>query len=239
MEDFKELLLQASTEYGLALSDNQLTAMDSYYQLLVEWNKKINLTAITRPQDVAVKHMIDSLSCYRQDIFNTDTCIIDVGTGAGFPGIPLKIYRPDLKLTLMDSLNKRLLFLQAVTDRLELREVELVHARAEEGGKGRQYREKFQIAVSRAVARLNILCELCLPFVRPGGWFIALKGAQYEEEVAEAARAIAILGGSIDRLEPVNLPGIADKRAVIYIKKMAATPAEYPRRPGTPEKKPL
>ena len=239
MEDFKALLAQASIEYGLILSDSQLAAMEVYYQLLIEWNKKINLTAITQPQEVAVKHIIDSLSCYQEDIFSGDTRVIDVGTGAGFPGIPLKIYRPDIKLTLMDSLNKRLLFLQTVTETLGLQDVELVHARAEEGGKGRQYREKFQIAVSRAVARLNILCELCLPFVRTGGWFIALKGAQYEEEVAEAARAIAILGGAIERVEPVNLPGITDKRAVIYIKKIAATPSEYPRRPGTPEKKPL
>lgn len=239
MEEFKKLLAQASFAYGLILSESQLTAMAVYYQLLIEWNKKINLTAITQPQDVAVKHIIDSLSCYRQDIFQDNAHMIDVGTGAGFPGIPLKIYRPDLKLTLMDSLNKRLLFLQAVTDSLGLPDVELVHARAEEGGKGRQYREKFQIAVSRAVARLNILCELCLPFIRTGGWFIALKGTQYEEEAAEAARAVAVLGGRIERMEPVRLPGIDDKRAVIYIKKIAATPPEYPRRPGTPEKKPL
>jgi 16S rRNA (guanine527-N7)-methyltransferase len=239
MDGFKELLAQAATEYGLSLSENQLIAMETYYRLLIEWNEKINLTAITLPHDVAVKHMIDSLSCYREDIFSSDTSVIDVGTGAGFPGIPLKIYRPDLKLTLMDSLNKRLLFLREVTDTLELRGVELVHARAEEGGKNRQYRAKFQIAVSRAVARMNVLSELCLPFVQTGGYFIALKGAQYEEEVIEAAKAITTLGGRVERMEPVILPGLADKRAVVYIKKVAATPSDYPRRPGTPEKKPL
>ncbi|HWR44041.1 16S rRNA (guanine(527)-N(7))-methyltransferase RsmG [Sporomusa sp.] len=239
MESFKVLLAQVAAEYGLVLSESQIIAMDTYYRLLIEWNEKMNLTAITQPHDVAVKHMIDSLSCYREDIFSADTSVIDVGTGAGFPGIPLKIYQPNLKLTLMDSLNKRLLFLREVTDTLELRGVELVHARAEEGGKNKLYRAKYQIAVSRAVARLNVLCELCLPFVKTGGWFIALKGAQYEDEATEAAKAIAILGGRIERIEPVNLPGLADKRAVIYIKKIAATPPDYPRRPGTPEKKPL
>lgn len=239
MEHFKKLLAQAAAEYGLHLSESQLAAMDTYYRLLIEWNEKINLTAITQPHEVAVKHMIDSLSCYQEDIFSSGTGIIDVGTGAGFPGIPLKIYQPHLKLTLMDSLNKRLLFLREVTDSLALDGVDIVHARAEEGGKNKQHREKYQIAVSRAVARLNVLCELCLPFVKTGGWFIALKGAQYEEEVAEAARAITVLGGRLERTVPVNLPGLADKRAVIYIRKTAATPADYPRRPGTPEKKPL
>ncbi|SMC91459.1 16S rRNA (guanine(527)-N(7))-methyltransferase RsmG [Sporomusa malonica] len=239
MEHFKDLLAQAAAKYGLNLSEGQIEAMNTYYRLLIEWNEKINLTAITQPHEVAVKHMIDSLSCYQEDIFNSGTSIIDVGTGAGFPGIPLKIYQPDLKLTLMDSLNKRLLFLRKVTDTLTLEGVDIVHARAEEGGKNKLHREKYQIAVSRAVARLNVLCELCLPFVKTGGWFIALKGAQYEDEAAEAAKAITILGGRLERIEPVNLPGLVDKRAVIYIRKIAATPQDYPRRPGTPEKKPL
>ncbi|MDF2570853.1 MAG: rsmG [Sporomusa sp.] len=239
MECFKDLLVQSATEFGITLSESQIVAMDQYYQLLIDWNEKMNLTAITEPHEVAVKHMIDSLSCYQEDVFSSNTSIIDVGTGAGFPGIPLKIYRPNLKLTLMDSLNKRLLFLREVTDTLALEGVEIVHARAEEGGKNKQFREKYQIAVSRAVARLNVLCELCLPFVKTGGWFVALKGAQYEEEVIEATNAIRVLGGSIDRIEPVNLPGLADKRAVIYIKKIDVTPQDYPRRPGTPEKKPL
>lgn len=240
MQNFKDILAYAAADYGLSLTDSQLVAMDTYYRLLGEWNEKINLTAITQPQEVAVKHMIDSLSCYQDSMFNhPDTRVIDVGTGAGFPGIPLKIFQPSLQLTLMDSLNKRLLFLQQVIDSLALEGVRVVHARAEEAGKSKQHRGQYQIAVSRAVARLNVLCELCLPFVKIGGFFIALKGAQYEEEAIEAAKAIAMLGGKLERIEPVKLPGLTEKRAIVYIKKVAATPDTFPRRPGTPEKKPL
>lgn len=239
MDNFCELLAKSAAAYGLELSADQLAAMDTYYRLLLTWNEKVNLTAITAPQEVAVKHMIDSLSCYREDIFAAGARVVDVGTGAGFPGIPLKIFRPELQLTLMDSLNKRLLFLQTVIDSLGLAGVVQVHIRAEEAGKHKLYRENYQIAVSRAVARLNILCELCLPLVQPGGWFIALKGAQYEEETCQAARALAVLGGRIEMIRPVSLPGLDDKRAIIYIRKVAATPPEYPRKAGTPEKKPL
>lgn len=239
MNHFQDILAKAAAEYGLNLVPEQLAAMDNYYQQLVAWNEKVNLTAITEPYEVAVKHMIDSLSCYQEELFTPGVRLIDVGTGAGFPGIPLKIFQQDIKLTLMDSLNKRLNFLRAVIDDLSIDGVYTVHARAEEAGKNKQYREQYQLAVSRAVARLNVLCELCLPFVKVGGWFIALKGAQYEEEVREAAKAVTLLGGKIENIKPVNLPGLTDKRAVIYIKKIAVTPQTYPRKAGTPEKKPL
>ncbi len=165
--------------------------------------------------------------------------MVDVGTGAGFPGLPLKILRPDIRLTLLDSLNKRLYFLQAVVERLALRDVVFVHARAEEAGRHVGHRERYLVAVSRAVARLNVLTELCLPFVAVGGHFIALKGAQYREEVAEAAKAVAALGGRLENVKPVRLPGLEDSRAIVYISKAAPTPPSYPRRPGVPEKKPL
>ncbi|SCM82260.1 Ribosomal RNA small subunit methyltransferase G [uncultured Sporomusa sp.] len=239
MGSFQELVAKAAAEYGLQLTNGQIAAMDTYYRLLLEWNEKMNLTAITEPHEVAVKHMIDSLSCYREEIFTAAARIVDVGTGAGFPGIPLKIFQPELELILMDSLNKRLNFLREVADSLGLQGVAFVHARAEEAGKNKQHRESYDIAVSRAVARLNVLCELCLPLVKVGGWFIALKGAQYEDEVHEAAQALTILGGQVADIRPVSLPGLADKRAVIYIKKVAATPPLYPRKAGTPEKKPL
>ncbi|SDE77229.1 16S rRNA (guanine(527)-N(7))-methyltransferase RsmG [Sporomusa acidovorans] len=239
MEKFQDILAKAAMDYGLSLGAEQLAAMADYYQLLVMWNEKMNLTAITEPCEVAVKHMVDSLSCYRQDLFTPGVSLVDVGTGAGFPGIPLKIFQQDIELTLMDSLNKRLNFLREVVATLNLSKVQTVHARAEEAGKNIQYRETYQLAVSRAVARLNILCELCLPFVKIGGWFIALKGAQYEEELREAAHAIDLLGAKVDSVMPVILPGLTDKRAVIYIKKIASTPANYPRKAGTPEKKPL
>ena len=239
MGNFQELVAKAAAEYGLQLTSGQIAAMDTYYRLLLAWNEKINLTAITEPYEVAVKHMIDSLSCYREEVFTAAARVVDVGTGAGFPGIPLKIFQPELELTLMDSLNKRLNFLREVAGNLGLQGVSFVHARAEEAGKNKQHREGYDIAVSRAVARLNVLCELCLPLVKAGGWFIALKGAQYEEEVREAAKALTVLGGKVVDIRPVSLPGLADKRAVIYIKKVAATPPSYPRKAGTPEKKPL
>lgn len=236
---FAEFLQKAAQEYGLALTEQQLEAFTIYYQLLLEWNERINLTAIIDPKEVAVKHMVDSLSCYDAKFIPAGARIIDVGTGAGFPGIPLKVFQPDLKLTLLDSLNKRLNFLKAVTDAIAFKNVELVHARAEEGGRRKDLRENYQVALSRAVARLNILCELCLPFVAVGGYFIALKGAQYEQEMSEAKTALAALGGEIVKVAPIKLPFIDDSRAVIYIKKVRPTPNIYPRRPGTPEKKPL
>lgn len=239
MNNFQDILVQAATEYGITLAVDQVVAMDTYYQLLLEWNEKMNLTAITEPQEVAVKHMVDSLSCYRSELFTPGVSLIDVGTGAGFPGLPLKIFQKDIKLTLMDSLNKRLNFLRQVIDELKLEGVNTVHARAEEGGKNKQHREQYQLAVSRAVARLNVLSELCLPFVAVGGYLIALKGAQYEEEVKEASTAVKMLGGNIQDIRPIKLPGLMDKRAVIYIEKVKPTPVTYPRKAGTPEKKPL
>lgn len=236
---FSEILLQAGNEYGLQLTDKQVEEFNTYFELLIEWNEKINLTGITQPQDVAVKHMIDSLSCYDEEIFKNGASIIDVGTGAGFPGLPLKIFRPDLKLTLFDSLNKRILFLKAVAEKLGILDINFVHSRAEDGGKNKQLREQYDIAVSRAVAKLDVLCEWCLPFVAVGGFFIALKGYKYSEELNEATGAIRSLGGEVTKIEKIKLPGLDDVRAIIYIKKIKRTPAAYPRRPGTAEKNPL
>lgn len=236
---FSKILAQAASEYSIKLTEEQLGSFSKYFKILVEWNEKINLTAITDPQEVAVKHMIDSLSCYDKTVFKNGATIIDIGTGAGFPGLPLKIFQPDLKLTLFDSLNKRILFLKAVTEELGIQNIEFVHSRAEDGGKNRKFREKYDIAVSRAVAKLNVLSELCLPFVRIGGFFIALKGSRYSEEVNEATEALRRLGGKITKIENIKLPGLDDVRAVIYIKKVNTTPLTYPRRPGVAEKNPL
>lgn len=236
---FRDVLMQSAHEYGLQLTEQQVGHFASYFETLVEWNEKVNLTAITAPQDVAIKHMIDSLSCYDEEIFKKGAAIIDVGTGAGFPGLPLKIFRPDIKLTLFDSLNKRILFLQSVADLLGMNDITFVHSRAEDGGKSKQFREQYDIAVSRAVARLNILCEWCLPFVSLGGFFIALKGSQYSQELDEAKGAIRLLGGEVAKVQKIKLPGIDDVRAVIYIRKIKKTPSAYPRRPGTAEKNPL
>lgn len=236
---FGEFLNKAADNYGVSLNISQAAAFQKYYELLIEWNERINLTAITAPEDVAVKHMIDSLSCYEKEYFPAGCRVIDVGTGAGFPGIPLKIFANNINLTLLDSLNKRLNFLKTVTDSIGLPEVELVHLRAEEAGQRRDLRSSYQVALSRAVARLNVLCELCLPLVKVGGHFIALKGAQYEQEIIEAESAIKTLGGKIVKVKPVKLPFLEDSRAVIYIEKVKETPKAYPRRSGTPEKKPL
>ena len=202
-------------------------------------NQKFNLTAITERDEVFVKHFADSLTLYNFVDVKKNASIIDVGTGAGFPGLPLKIFCPSLKLTLLDSLNKRIKFLQLVVDELGLKNVEAVHARSEEAARNKKYREKFDLATARAVARLPIICEYCLPFVKPGGTFIALKGRQYEEETIEAQKAVKILGGEITATLPVKLPEIEDKRAVIYIKKIKTTPKTYPRKAGTPERNPI
>ena len=236
---FTEAIEKAAAAYGCSLCPEQMQAFTLYYELLVDWNTRINLTAITEPEQVAVKHMIDSVSCHDPAVFFAGARVIDVGTGAGFPGLPLKIFQPDLRLTLLDSLNKRVKFLQTVADALVLQDIAVIHARAEEGARNKAYREMFDVAVSRAVARLPVLCEYCLPFVKVGGYFVALKGMQYEAEAEEAKKAIFLLGGKVEAIRPVKLPGLDDIRAVIYIKKIKKTPAVYPRKAGTPEKNPL
>lgn len=236
---FIEALRKAANECQIELTEAQMAAYAHYYHLLIEWNEKINLTAITEPEAVAVKHIIDSLSCFDPNIIKPGARLIDVGTGAGFPGLPLKIFQDDLQLTLLDSLNKRVKFLTQVAQDLQLGQVDVIHSRAEDGAREKKHRETYDIAVSRAVARLNVLNELCLPFVRIGGYFIALKGAQYQAEVEEAKKSIAVLGGNLEKIMPVKLPGLEDVRAVIYIKKVKKTPLSYPRKPGTPEKSPL
>ncbi|MBE6097582.1 MAG: 16S rRNA (guanine(527)-N(7))-methyltransferase RsmG [Schwartzia succinivorans] len=236
---FAEILKNAAEEYGISLSETQLRQFDRYQELLVEWNQKMNLTALTEPKDVAIKHMIDSVSVYDEKWFSEGMSVIDVGTGAGFPGLPLKILCPSLKVTLLDSLNKRVKFLETVVSELGLSDIVCVHARAEEAARQKQYREKFDAVVSRAVARLPILAEYDLPFVRVGGFFAAMKGAKYEEEAEEAKKAVKLLGGGEPVLREIKLPGLEDKRGIIYIRKEKKTPSVYPRKAGTPEKNPI
>ncbi|MGN0950657.1 MAG: 16S rRNA (guanine(527)-N(7))-methyltransferase RsmG [Mitsuokella sp.] len=236
---FQEEMKKAAAGYGLTLSEEQLRQFTRYYELLIEWNEKMNLTAITEEHEVAVKHMVDSLTAYDTSLFQDGVSVIDVGTGAGFPGLPLKIFCPGIKLTLMDSLNKRVKFLQTVVTELGLQNVECVHARAEEGARNQKYREQFDIAVSRAVARLPILCEYCLPFIKKGGHFLALKGRAYAEEAEEAKKAIKVMGGSHTEVREVHLPDLEDKRAIIIVTKTMPTPKAYPRKAGTPAKNPL
>lgn len=238
-EVFREKLCESAAALNLYLTEEQIDQFCDYYELLIEWNEKINLTALTEAEDVALKHMTDSLTCYDNQWFGQSPKVIDVGTGAGFPGLPLKIFQPHIDLTLLDSLNKRLNFLQATLDKMGVKDVKLIHARAEEGARKPELRAQFDVVVSRAVARLVVLAELCLPFVKQGGYFLAMKGAKAQEELAEAKQAIQLLGGSVREVCPVSLPGLEDQRFIIVIEKQGPTPKAYPRRPGQIEKKPL
>ena len=223
---------------GISLNRAQLLQFGIYYDLLTETNKVMNLTALTSPHDVAVKHYIDSLLCYDAALMKGKT-VIDVGTGAGFPGIPLKIYEPSIQIVLLDSLAKRLRFLQDAVERLGLPAVRFEHKRAEDAGRDTSMRARYDVAVSRAVARLSVLAELCLPLVKKSGFFIALKGIKYKEEIEEAKNAISVLGGKLTSARKVELPGQDETRVIIVIRKIKETPAAYPRKAGLPGKKPL
>lgn len=234
---FDEILAARGAEAQLSFTEEQLAQFTRYYELLVETNKVMNLTAITEPEEVAVKHMVDSLLAYEDGM--QGKTLVDVGTGAGFPGVPLKIYCPSLKVTLVDSLGKRLRFLQQVIDELGLKGIRCEHLRAEDAGRSKKHREQYDYVTARAVARLSVLSEYCLPLAKKGGQFIALKGSRFAEEIEEGEAAVKILGGKIISAEPVKLPGLDDGRAIIKIAKIKATPAQYPRKAGTPEKQPL
>ena len=223
---------------GISLNQIQLLQFGRYYDLLIKTNKVMNLTALTSPQDVAVKHYIDSLLCYDAALMKGKT-VIDVGTGAGFPGIPLKIYDPSLQLLLLDSLAKRLMFLQSTVKMLQLTGVRFEHKRAEDAGRDKDLRAQFDISVSRAVARLSVLAEYCLPLVKKKGYFIALKGGKYKEELLEGEKALQILGGSVTSVKEVELPGLNDRRAIIVVQKIKDTSSLYPRKAGLPGKNPL
>lgn len=239
--EFEKLLNQGCDELGLTLSGEQKEQFFQYYELLIEWNKVMNLTAITELSDVVTKHFVDSLLLVKalSSIKTSSYYCIDVGTGAGFPGIPLKIAFPALKITLLDSLNKRVGFLNEVIGKLGLTEIAAVHGRAEDFGRDDKYREKFDLCVSRAVANLSTLSEYCIPFVKKGGMFIPYKSGKVEEETAEAAGAVKKLGGEMSPAVVLTLPGTDVERTFIPIKKLGITPKKYPRKAGMPSKEPL
>lgn len=236
--DIKAYILSAVKDFKIELSEEQLSQLVVYYKLLVNWNEKINLTAITEPKDVAIKHFADSLSALNYVDIPNGASIIDVGTGAGFPGLVLKIARPDIKLTLLDSLNKRLVFLEDVLNNLGL-EANSIHSRAEEGGQSIDLRECYDFAVSRAVAQLNVLCEYCLPYVRLSGSFIAFKGGDSDEEIESASKAIQTLGGKKKNVCKFKLPENSGSRTLVVIEKVQPTPDKYPRQNGKIKAKPL
>ncbi|AGZ25704.1 MULTISPECIES: 16S rRNA (guanine(527)-N(7))-methyltransferase RsmG [Staphylococcus] len=233
-----EWLSEKLKEHNIELSNTQKEQFQTYYQLLVEWNEKMNLTSITDEHEVYLKHFYDSITPSFYYDFKGSLSICDVGAGAGFPSIPLKIIFPELKVTIVDSLNKRIQFLNHLADDLGLQDVSFVHDRAETFGKG-DYRESYDIVTARAVARLTVLSELCLPLVRKGGQFIALKSSKGEEELDEAQFAINVLGGNVKETFNFELPEEAGERQMIVIDKRRQTSKKYPRKPGTPNKSPL
>lgn len=232
-----DLLREKAAEYGISLDEKALERFNIYAKLLVEWNEKINLTAITEPEEIVIKHFLDCLTVFSKVEIKEGAKIIDVGTGAGFPGLVMLIARPDLKMTLMDSLNKRLNVIKDILDKLEL-SADVVHSRAEDGGQNKVYREKYDFSTARAVSNLRDLSEYCLPFVKVGGSFIAMKAAKAEEEIAAAQKAIKTLGGTVAEKHTFELED-AGERNIILIKKISSTPAKFPRPSAKIAKNPL
>ncbi|WP_060204583.1 16S rRNA (guanine(527)-N(7))-methyltransferase RsmG [Sporosarcina koreensis] len=235
----EEQFIEALKEKGIDLSEQQLLQFNKYFQMLVEWNEKMNLTAITDATSVYLKHFYDSITAAFYTDLTGNKTICDVGAGAGFPSIPLKICFPDLSVTIVDSLNKRITFLTELSKELELDNVRFVHDRAEDFGQNPKYREQFDIVTARAVARLSVLSELCLPLVKEGGIFLSMKGAAAEEELVDAKKAINVLGAELVEKFSFSLPMEESERNIFILNKVKKTPKKYPRKPGIPNKTPI
>ena len=236
-EEFNRELTEKLSKINVNIADKQAEQLYKYMNLLIEWNEKINLTAIIEPDDIILKHFVDSLTVLNEIPDNAK--VADIGTGAGFPGLPIKIARPDTDVFLIDSLNKRIKFLDEVILENKLNNVHAIHARAEEIGHNKDYREKCDVVTSRAVAKLNVLLEYMMPLVKLGGKCICLKGPNVEEEIEEARNAIEILGGEVEKIESITLPDSDNKRTIIVIKRVKQLPNKYPRKAGTPTVSPL
>ena len=235
----ENIFLWGLDKLQISLSKEQLEAFETYYSMLVEKNKVMNLTAITEWEDVVVKHFLDSLALVNVMDLRQEMTVLDMGTGAGFPGIPLKIAFPNLKITLIDSLNKRIVFLQEVIEALALQGIEAYHGRAEEYARKEGFRERFDLCVSRAVANLSTLSEYCIPYVKKNGYFIPYKSGSVQEEVEKGKKAIQLLGGKMEAIYDFTLPGTDMARTFVKIKKTLDTPNKYPRSAGKPSKEPL
>ena len=235
-----DVLKAGAKEWGLTLTPPQVEAFGLYYEQLLTWNERINLTSITDYKEVQVKHFLDSLSCLQVlDTVDPDARCIDIGAGAGFPGLPLKIVWPRLQLTLLESVGKKVRFLTHMVEAMGLQETDIVQGRAEELGRNPDYREVFDVALARAVAQMSVLVEYALPLVRVGGIFVAQKGDDIEVEMKSAGAAIELLGGRLQEIKPVYLPGSEIARHLVVVQKLGPTTERYPRRPGIPAKRPL
>ena len=226
----RDLFIDCIEKFGEKISEEKLEQFEKFSSLLVEWNEKMNLTAITDPDGISVRHFADSISPLFYTEIKQNAKVIDVGTGAGFPGIPLKIMRPDIDIALMDSLNKRITFLIEVREQIGIDKTECVHARAEEFGRKEEYREKYDVGVSRAVASLKVLAEYVLPFIKVGGYFISMKAFEIEEEVDKAKEKIKLLGGKIEEIKEIEIPNSDAVRKLVIIKKISKTDKKYPGR---------
>lgn len=235
VEQFTSML----EEKGIHLSSEQLAQYETYYETLVEWNEKMNLTAITDQSEVYLKHFFDSISAAFYFDFKQPLHICDVGAGAGFPSIPIKIAFPELNVTIVDSLNKRIHFLEHLADKLHLKNVRFIHDRAETFGQNKEHRESYDVVTARAVARMSVLSELCLPLVKVGGTFIAMKAANANDELDSAKKAISMLGGKLQEVHSFKLPLEESDRNILIIKKEKSTQKKYPRKPGVPNKTPI
>ena len=236
---FFDLMKEAANEVGLELTEVQYEQFIKYMRLLQEWNEKINLTAITEDEEVIKKHFIDCIKAFKSDAIKNARNIIDVGTGAGFPGLPIAIMNQNVEVTLLDSLNKRINYLNIVVRELGLKNVTTIHSRAEDGARKQELREKFDVATSRAVANMAVLSEFCMPYVRKGGYFVALKGPSIDEELKNAGNAIQTLGGELKGIIEVSIEETDLKHNIVEVEKIKPCPKTYPRKAGTITKKPL
>lgn len=235
----RTILIDGLKELGIDASQEKLDKLMIFKKLMLEWNEKVNLTAITEEKEVFIKHFLDSATCLSTGYIKEGMRIIDVGTGAGFPGIPVSILKDGLKVTLLDSLNKRVSYLDEVIREVDLKDINAVHARAEEAGSSKIHREVYDIVLSRAVASMNVLCEYCLPFLKVGGYFLCQKGPDIKSELEEAGLAIKTLGGAVREVREYQLPFSDIKHNIIVVEKISVTPTKYPRKPGKPAASPI
>jgi len=242
LKDDENILIDGAQKMGINLYKEQIKKFSRFLELLAQWNQKINLTSLKTPREIIIKHFLDSISCVKVINKYSDTegiNIIDVGAGAGFPGMPIKIICPSIRLSLLEARKKKALFLEKIIGEMNFQQVEILNGRAETFGKSEDHRERYDIAISRAVAHLNVLSEYCLPLVRVGGLFVAQKGRSYKEETEKSLKTVQVLGGELIGVENVLIPFINQERYLLVIKKIKDTPSEYPRKVGLPQKRPL